>query len=115
MPTGTSSGDRSPTVSPPQGSVSLTGSSSPPGPQTAVGLTATPTGPPTPLAAAPLTASLELRDLLDPATVADLGRLDHGRAPSSVAALQRAVAALRARAAAIDTQAAAMRHAAQKH
>ena len=44
-----------------------------------------PTGAPTPVAAAPPTASLELRDLLDPATVADIRRLDRGRAPSSLA------------------------------
>ena len=118
MPTGSNGSDRTPSVSsqPPQGSVSAPGAS-PPGSQIqlTIGSTGTPTGAPTPLAVAPLTASLELRDLLDPATVADLGRLDHGRAPSSVAALQRAVAALRARAAAIDTQAQTMRRAAQKH
>ena len=107
-------GDRGVGSSPPSVSGPLTGSS--PATQTQVPvLGPAPTGAPTPLAVAPLTASLELRDLLDPATVADLGRLDHGRAPSSVAALQRAVAALRARAAAIDTQAQTMRRAAQKH
>jgi hypothetical protein len=110
---GPTSGDR--TGAPPTGvPVTVTGNASAPATQTP-GLTATPTGPPAPVAAAPLTLSLELRDLLDPATVADLGRLERGRAPSSVAALQRAVAALRARATAIDTQAQAMRHAAQKH
>ncbi|HSS38126.1 MAG TPA: hypothetical protein VLT58_05100, partial [Polyangia bacterium] len=82
--------------SPTTGPVTVTGSSSAPGPQTpSLGLTGAPTGTPTPVAVAPLTASVELRDLLDPATAADLGRLDRGRAPSSLAALQRAVAALR--------------------
>lgn len=110
---GTSAGDRAGSTYAPGGTpVSLTGN--PPGPQTSV-TAPPPTVAPTPLAAAPLTASLELRDLLDPATVADLGRLEHGRPPSSVAALQKAVATLRARAAAIDTQAQAMRRAAQKH
>jgi hypothetical protein len=69
-------------------------------------------GAPAPLTAAPPTLSVELRDMLDPATVADIGRLEHGRAPSSLPALRRAVAALRARAAAIDAQARSMRQAA---
>jgi hypothetical protein len=54
--------------------------------------------------------SVELRDLLDPATVADIRRLEGTKTPSgSVQALERAVAALRARADALDTAAGAMR------
>lgn len=64
--------------------------------------------------ATPLILSVELRDLLDPATLADVGRMEHGRAPGSLAALQRAVAALRARAANLDGQARSMRQAAAK-
>jgi hypothetical protein len=75
--------------------------------------TATPAGstPPMPLTGPPPTSlSLELRDLLDPATVADIRRVEGTRSQaSSVQALQRAVAALRARAAALDDQARAMR------
>ena len=75
--------------------------------------TATPPGstPPTPLTGPPPTSlSLELRDLLDPATVADIRRVEGTKSQaSSVQALQRAVAALRARAAALDDQARAMR------
>ena len=74
---------------------------------------ATPAGsaPPTPLTGPPPTSlSLELRDLLDPATVADIRRVEGTKSQaSSVQALQRAVAALRARAAALDDQARAMR------
>jgi hypothetical protein len=66
------------------------------------------------VAATPLVVSVELRDLLDPATLADVGRLEHGRPPSSLASLQRAVAALRARAANLDGQARAMRQTAAK-
>ncbi len=115
--TGKTSGDRSAGASPAPGPGPLTGSdtASMPPQSPIVGVTGASTGAPTPVAVAPLTASLELRDLLDPATVADLGRLDRGRAPSSLAALQRAVAALRARAAAIDAQAQAMRRAALEH
>ncbi len=71
--------------------------------------------PPTPLTGAPPTAlSLELRDLLDPATVADIRRLEGTRSQtSSVQALQRAVAALRARADALGGQARAMRQTAR--
>ena len=67
--------------------------------------------PPTPLAGPPATAlSLELRDLLDPATVADIRRLEGAKTQgASVQALERAVAALRARADALDGQARAMR------
>jgi hypothetical protein len=56
------------------------------------------------------TLSVELRDLLDPATVADFHRLEGTKSPTgSVLALERAVAALRARADALDAQARAMR------
>jgi hypothetical protein len=79
------------------------------GPQTTV----TPAGstPPVPLTGPPPTSlSLELRDLLDPATVADIRRVEGTKSQaSSVQALQRAVAALHARAAALDDQARAMR------
>ena len=78
---------------------------------------ATPAGsaPPTPLTGPPPTSlSLELRDLLDPATVADIRRLEGARSQaSSVQALQQAVAALRARADALDGQARAMRQTAR--
>ena len=71
--------------------------------------------PPTPLTGPPPTAlSLELRDLLDPATVADIRRLEGARSQSvSLQALERAVAALRARATALDGQARAMRQTAR--
>lgn len=110
--------------------VSDRGSAPPSGPQVSVGggamnpgvtsgsnsLSVAPTGSPSPLAVAPLSLSVELRDLLDPATVADLGRLERARATGgSVTALQRAVAALRARAAAVDAQAQSMRRAAHQH
>jgi hypothetical protein len=62
----------------------------------------------------PLVVSVELRDLLDPAALADVGRIQAGHAPSSLASLQRAVAALRARAAKLDGQAHVMRQAAGK-
>jgi len=58
--------------------------------------------------------SVELRDLLDPATLADIGRMERGHASGSLATLQRAVATLRARAANLDGQARAMRQAAAK-
>ncbi|HVT08819.1 MAG TPA: hypothetical protein VHO67_15280, partial [Polyangia bacterium] len=109
-----SSGDRAGSSAAPGGGPATPTGSGPQSPQGSVVVGAAPPSSPTPVAVAPLTASLELRDLLDPATVADLGRLERGRAPSSLAALQKAVAALRARAAAIDTQAQAMRRAAQK-
>jgi hypothetical protein len=71
--------------------------------------------PPTPLTGPPPTAlSLELRDLLDPATVADIRRLEGAKPQAaSVQVLERAVAALRARAAALDGQARAMRQTAR--
>lgn len=67
--------------------------------------------PSTPLTGTPPTAlSLELRDLLNPATVADIRRLEGTKSQaSSVHALERAVAALRARADALGGQARAMR------
>ncbi|HVY38644.1 MAG TPA: hypothetical protein VHM31_11935 [Polyangia bacterium] len=108
-----SAGDRAGGATSPGGSPATLTGSGPASPQGSI-VVGTPPSSPTPVTVAPLTASLELRDLLDPATVADLGRLERGRAPSSLAALQKAVAALRARAAAIDTQAQAMRRAAQK-
>jgi hypothetical protein len=71
--------------------------------------------PPMPIAAPPPTAlSLELRDLLDPATLADIRRLEAAKAQGgSVQALERAVAALRARADALDAEARAMRQSAR--
>jgi hypothetical protein len=79
------------------------------------GATQTAGGMPTPLAGTPTTAlSLELRDLLDPATVADIRRLEGAKGPTaSLQALERAVAALRARAEALDGQARTMRAAAR--
>jgi hypothetical protein len=66
----------------------------------------TATGPNTPAA----TLSVELRDLLDPATVADIRRLEGTKTPTgSVQAIERAVAALRARADSLDAEARAMR------
>lgn len=60
--------------------------------------------------ASPATLAVELRDLLDPTTVADIRRLEGTKAPAgSVPALERAVAALRARADSLDTAARAMR------
>jgi hypothetical protein len=71
--------------------------------------------PPMPLAMPPATAlSLELRDLLDPATVADIRRLEGAKAAGgSLQALERAVAALHARADALDAQARTMRQTAR--
>jgi hypothetical protein len=94
----------------PTTSVSING---PAGASAATAVTATPIGNPAPVATAPL--SFELRDLLDPAIVADIGRLERVRAAgASVTALQRAVTALRARAAAVDAQAQSMRQAAHQ-
>jgi len=71
--------------------------------------------PPTPLTGPlPTALSLELRDLLDPATIADIRRLEGAKSQTgSVQALERAVAALRARADALDGQARAMRQSAR--
>lgn len=56
------------------------------------------------------TLSVELRDLLDPAAVADIRRLEGVKTPTgTVRALERAVAALRARADSLDSEARAMR------
>ena len=95
---------------------SLTSTNSPTGssaPQSAANLAGS--TPPTPLTGAPPTAlSLELRDLLDPVTVADIRRLEGTKSQaSSVQALERAVTALRARAEALDRQARAMRQTAR--
>lgn len=97
----------------------LTGTTSTPavGPQ---GATGAPTGPVSNLSSGvsvvtpPLVLSVELRNLLDPATLTDIGQLEHGRAPTSLAALQRAVSSLRGRAADLDAQARAMRRAATR-
>ena len=71
--------------------------------------------PPVPGALPATPLSLELRDLLDPATVAEIRRLEGARSSSgSVQALERAVVALRARAEALDGQARAMRDTAHK-
>jgi hypothetical protein len=71
--------------------------------------------PPTPLTGpSPTALSLELRDLLDPGTVADIRRLEGAKSSAaSVQALERAVAALRARASTLDGQARAMRQTAR--
>lgn len=91
-------------------STGLTGTSS----ATTQGPVSNPTTSSVTAVAIPQVLSVELRDLLDPATMADIGQLERGRAPSSLAALQRAVAALRSRASSIDAQARAMRQAAHK-
>jgi hypothetical protein len=63
-------------------------------------------------AAAPL--SVQLRDLLDPTTLAEIRRLEASTAPGAgVEALERAAAALRARAARLHGQAQALRARAQ--
>jgi hypothetical protein len=111
LPTG--SGPPSP-ADRPGGSLTSTsapaGSSAPPSAATLSG-----SAPPTPLTAPQPTAlSLELRDLLDPVTVADIRRLEGAKSQaSSVQALERAVSALRARAEALDDQARAMRETAR--
>ncbi len=109
----TSTGPQAPADRP---SAGLTTSSTP-GSTSATQSTAPAAGsaPPTPLTGPPPTAlSLELRDLLDPATVADIRRLEGTKSQaSSVQALERAVAALRARADALDGQARAMRQSAR--
>jgi hypothetical protein len=89
------------------------GISNPGASQQTTGAPASP--PPTPLAGPPATAlSLELRDLLDPATVAEIRRLEGAKSQAaSVQALERAVAALRARATSLDGQARAMRQSAR--
>lgn len=80
------------TVSPPPLSIGGGGNTMPPG------------------NASSMTPGIELRDLLDPGTVADIRRLEAARTPTgSVAALERVVAALRARADALDAQARAFR------
>jgi hypothetical protein len=94
----------------------LTNTSTPGGssaPQSAGTLTGS--TPPTPLTGPlPTALSLELRDLLDPTTVADIRRLEGAKSQaSSVPALERAVTALRARAEALDRQARAMRQTAR--
>ncbi len=96
------SGGSSPTFTPPST-----------GPQT---VSVSPNVPVSPLpvsggtGAAMPTLAVELRDLLDPTTVADIRRLEGTKAPAgSVPALERAVAALRARADSLDTAARAMR------
>ena len=107
LPTG--SGPQTPTDRP---GGSLTTSTSPGSSAAAQPIgTAAGSAPPTPLTGPPPTAlSLELRDLLDPTTVADIRRLEGTKSQaSSVQALERAVAALRARADALDGQARAMR------
>jgi hypothetical protein len=90
-------------------------------PSPSTGNTTASTGPQSPIiiptsigsTTAPPTLAVELRDLLDPTTVADIHRLEGTKAPSgSVPALERAVAALRAQADGLDAQARAMRAAA---
>ncbi len=123
---GTSGGDHS----------ASNGSASSPNPPLTAGgtpstVTLSPTASPSPMPVSGVTATgaastslslelraLELRDLLDPATLADIRRLEGtgARAPTgSLEALERAVAALRARADTLDAAARAMRaSAAQK-
>ncbi|HXJ22721.1 MAG TPA: hypothetical protein VMT03_21060 [Polyangia bacterium] len=109
--------DRGPTgvaQTPTTGNLSVSGGASAPGAaSTSSTVNLTPTGNPSPVTTTAL--PVELRELLDPATVADIGRLDRLRpAGNSMAALERAVAALRARAAAVDAQAQSMRRAAKQ-
>jgi hypothetical protein len=101
---------------PPQGSVVVSTPGSAPGPRALV----SPSAAPTPTAggaadtAAPL--SVQLRDLLDPATLAEIRRLEASAAPGAgVEALERAAAALRARAARLHGQAQSLRSRAQVH
>jgi hypothetical protein len=83
------------------------------GPQTGIAPPTTPIIAPNGSVTAPPMLAVELRDLLDPTTVADIRRLEGTKAPSgSLPALERAVAALRAQADALDAQARAMRAAA---
>jgi hypothetical protein len=64
---------------------------------------------PTPIVTA-TSLSVQLRDLLDTATLADIRKLETtGAGPASPQALERAAAALRARAEALDAQSRAMR------
>ena len=95
------SGGSSPTFTPPStGPQTLSGSPTPSSPVPVTSGTS----------ASPATLAVELRDLLDPTTVADIRRLEGTKAPAgSVPALERAVAALRARADSLDTAARAMR------
>jgi hypothetical protein len=84
------------------------------GPGAPISISATPVPPsvatPVGTGAPPATLSVELRDLLDPSTVADIRRLEGTKSPTgTVPALERAVAALRARADSLDTAARAMR------
>jgi hypothetical protein len=53
--------------------------------------------------------SVQLRDLLDPTTLAEIQRLETGGAGTSTEALERAGAALKARAERLKQQAAALR------
>jgi hypothetical protein len=104
-PTGDSAGGGSPTtLMPPVTST---------GPQATVGGSQPPASPipvTSGTGASLPTLAVELRDLLDPATVADIRRLEGPKAPAgSVPALERAVAALRARADSLDAAARAMR------
>ena len=108
QPTGNTT-TQTPVDRPGAGLTSGTGTGSTFGAQSAG--TSTGSAPPTPLTGAPPTAlSLELRDLLDPATVADIRRLEGTKSQAtSVQALERAVVALRARADALEGRARAMR------
>jgi hypothetical protein len=89
-----------------------------PGPagQTSPGVTGTLPGP-APMAAAGQEAALsvQLRDLVDTATLADLRRLEGRAVGSSPQALERAATALRARAGELDARARAMRTQAHPH
>jgi hypothetical protein len=105
----TAGGPQPPADRPGSGLTSTTTATGSSAPQSAGALAGN--APPTPLTGPPPTAlSLELRDLLDPVTVADIRRLEGTKSQaSSVQALERAVNALRARADALDRQARAMR------
>jgi hypothetical protein len=112
-------------IAAPSGTPATSGSAASPNPPLTAGgtpstVTLSPTASPSPVPVTGVTAasaastslSLELRDLLDPATLADIRRLEGtgAKAPTgSLEALERAVAALRARADTLDAAARAMR------
>jgi hypothetical protein len=109
--TGTTAGDRAPT--PPAGATPTGGGSAPstltPGGRGVVGQPA----PPSPIAGTGgegTALSVQLRDLLDPDTLAEIRKLEASRAPgASAEAMERAAAALRARAAKLQEQSQALR------
>jgi uncharacterized protein YhaN len=98
---------------PPMGGAAADGASRPPAVNIAGGNSLSGPPPPTPTASgvSPFaTPSIQLRDLLDTSTLADIRRLERAGTPSgSIQALERAAAALQARAADLDARSRAMR------